>query len=97
MFGNLSNQLTNIAKTLSGRGAITEKNITEAMVDVRNALLEADVGFEVVKNFIGDVSKKAQGQQVIGSLSPSEAFIGIVRDELVELMGTGSTEISISS
>ena len=49
MFGNLSNQLTNVAKTLSGRGAITEKNITEAMVDVRNALLEADVGFEVVK------------------------------------------------
>ena len=97
MFGNLSNQLTNIAKTLSGRGAITEKNITEAMVDVRNALLEADVGFEVVKNFIGDVSKKAQGQQVIGSLSPSEAFVGIVRDELVELMGSGSTEISISS
>ena len=97
MFGNLSNQLTSIRKSLSGRGSITQKNITEAMVDVRNALLEADVGFEVVKSFIDDVSKKAQGHQVIGSLSPSEAFIGIVRDELVELMGAGSTEISISS
>ena len=69
MFGNLSNQLTNVAKTLSGRGAITEKNITEAMVDVRNALLEADVGFEVVKNFIDDVSKKAQGHQVMESFT----------------------------
>ena len=65
MFGNLSNQLTSIRKSLSGRGSITQKNITEAMVDVRNALLEADVGFEVVKDFI-DEALKAQGQEVIG-------------------------------
>jgi len=97
MFSDLTGQFSSIAKSLSGRGALNEKNISDAVQEVRDALLEADVGFDVVQDFIQDVSKKALGQDLLGSLTPSESFVRIVRDELTELMGQGPAELSIAS
>ncbi len=87
MFDNLTARLSRTVETLRGRGRITEENITAALRDTRVALLEADVALPVVKTFIESVKAKALGAEVASSLTPGQAFIGILHAELVALMG----------
>ncbi len=91
MFNNLTDRLEDVFKKLRGTGKLTEENIKESMREVRMALLEADVNFQVVKDFIAKVSDKAVGLEVTKTLSPGQQVIKIVHEELVELLG-GTTE-----
>ena len=87
MFEYMGDRLSNAIKNIRGMGKITEENITEAMREIRMALLEADVNYQVVKEFINNVKEKALGLEVQKSLKPDELFIKIVKDELVDLLG----------
>ncbi len=87
MLDNLTNRLNGIVKQLRGQSRLTEANVGDALRDVRMALLEADVGLPVVKEFIARVKEKALGAEVLQSLSPGQALIGIVHQELIVLMG----------
>jgi signal recognition particle subunit SRP54 len=91
MFDNLSDRLNSTLKKLRGQGKLTDSNIEEAMDEVRLALLEADVNYKVVKEFIATVSEKAVGSEVLTSLAPGQQVIKIVHRELIELLG-GATE-----
>ncbi len=93
MFESLTEKLNSVFKSLSGRGRITEANISDAMRDVRKALLEADVSYNVVKKFCKDVTDAALGAEVIKSLHPGQVMIKIVNDELTKLMGPVDTRI----
>ncbi len=88
MFENLTDRLEGVFKTLRGHGKLTEENIDEAMREVRTALLEADVNFQVVKDFVAAVTEKAVGQEVLSSLAPGQQVVKVVHDELVTLLGT---------
>ena len=88
MFENLTDRLEGVFKKLRGHGKLTEENIQDAMQEVRRALLEADVNFKVVKEFITAVTEKAIGQEVLSSLSPGQQVVKVVHDELVELLGS---------
>lgn len=91
MFENLTEKLEGIFKKLRGHGVLTEENIQDAMKEIRMALLEADVNFRVVRDFVEDVRTRAVGQHVLESLSPGQQVVKIVHERLVELMGgTGS-------
>jgi signal recognition particle subunit SRP54 len=96
MFDNLSERLSKTVKNLTGQGRLTEKNIKDALREVRMALLEADVALDVVKEFIEQVRQRAIGQEVIGSLTPGQALIKVVRDELTQLMGAESNELNLN-
>ncbi len=87
MFENLGDRLTSVVNKIKGYGKITEENISEITRELRLALLEADVNYQVVKEFINNVKEKSLGEEVSNSLKPSELFIKIVKDELVELLG----------
>src|SRR5579864_5069873 len=87
MFDQLTERLSRTLETLRGRGRITEENISQALREARIALLEADVALPVVKSFIEAVKVKALGEEVQGSLTPGQAFIGILHAQLVQLMG----------
>ena len=87
MFESLGDRLTNVVNKIKGYGKITEENISEITRELRLALLEADVNYQVVKEFINNVKEKALGSEVSNSLKPSELFVKIVKDELVELLG----------
>ncbi|MCL2829172.1 MAG: signal recognition particle protein [Betaproteobacteria bacterium] len=87
MLDNLTQRLARVVKTLKGEARLTESNIAEALREVRLALLEADVALPVVKDFIAAVKEKAVGEEVLGSLSPGQALIGVVHRELTRLMG----------
>lgn len=87
MFENLSDRLEGVFKTLRGHGKLTEDNIHGAMREVRLALLEADVNFKVVKEFVAQVTEKAIGQEVIQSLSPDKQVVKVVHDALIDLLG----------
>ena len=87
MFEYMGDRLSNAIKNIKGMGRITEDNISEAMREIRTALLEADVNYEVVKEFIRNVKEKALGLEVEKSLKPEEVFIKLVKDELVSLLG----------
>ena len=87
LFENLTARLSRTVDTLRGRGRITEENVGEALREVRMALLEADVALPVVKTFIERVKQKALGAEVTASLTPGQAFVGILHRELVEIMG----------
>lgn len=87
MFEELSNRFDTVFKKLKGRGRLSEDNITEAMRDVKRALLEADVNFKVVKSFIKDVKEKALGTEVLKSITPGQQFVKVVHKELTSLMG----------
>jgi signal recognition particle subunit SRP54 len=89
MFDSLSDKLESVFKKLRGQGVMTEENIKEALREVRMALLEADVNFKVVKDFVENVRIKAVGTEVLTSLSPGQQVIRIVHDELVAIMGGG--------
>ena len=93
MFEALTDKFEGIFRKLSGRGRIAESNVKDAMGDVRQALLEADVHFKVVREFCESVVDKARGQEVIQSLHPGQLMIKIVYDELVELMGPVDSRI----
>lgn len=95
-FESLSEKLQNTFKKLSGRGKLNEKDIKDAMREVKLALLEADVNFLVVKNFIKDVSDRAVGQDVLNSLTPGQQVIKIVNEELTNLMGKGNAKLNVS-
>jgi signal recognition particle subunit SRP54 len=96
MFENLSDRLHKVFKDLRGHGKLTEKNIEEAMREVRMALLEADVNFKVVKEFVAAVSEKAVGQEVLQSLSPGQQVIKIVHEELIGLLGGATAGLDLS-
>lgn len=91
MFDNLTDRLEGVFKKLRGTGKLTEENIKESMREVRMALLEADVNFQVVKQFIANITEKSVGLEVGKALSPGQQIIKVVHDELVELLG-GNTE-----
>jgi len=93
MFESLTEKFNLVFRSLAGRGRITEANISDAMRDVRKALLEADVNYNVVKQFCKDVTQAAIGAEVIKSLHPSQVMIKIVSDELTKLMGPVDTRI----
>ena len=96
-FESLGEKLQNTFKKLTGKGKVSEKDLKEAMREVRLALLEADVSFRVVKDFEKKVFEKAVGSQVLESLTPGQQIIKIVRDELTELMGGSSSKLTVSS
>ena len=87
MFENLSDRLQEVVHKIKGYGKITEENISEMLREIRLSLLEADVNYKVVKEFTNAVKEKALGEEVNKSLSPGEAFVKIVKDELTELLG----------
>ncbi len=93
MFENLTESFSTLLRNLSGRGRISEQNVRAAMDDIRNALLEADVHYEVVQDFTRRVLEKSIGAQVLASLQPGEQMVKIVFDELVALMGPVDTRI----
>lgn len=90
MFENLTDRLSETIKMVSGQAKLSEDNVKEALRDVRMALLEADVALPVVKDFIDAVKERAVGQEVSASLSPGQAFVKIVKDELISVMGHSS-------
>ncbi len=94
-FDSLSEKLQNVFKKLKSKGALTEKDVQEAMKEVKRALLEADVNFKVVKQFINTVSERAVGQDVLHGLNPGQMVIKIVKEEMVNLMGSETTEIKM--
>jgi signal recognition particle subunit SRP54 len=97
MFENLQEKLQRAFKTLRGQAVLNEENIGEALRELRLALLEADVNFKVVKQFIDQVQAKAVGQQVMTALAPGEQVIKIVRDELVEILGKDTAKLKFAS
>lgn len=94
-FDSLSDKLQNIFKNLRGKGRLSEADVKAALKEVKMALLEADVNFKVVKNFIKSVEKRAIGQDVMSSLTPGQMVIKIVNEEMISLMGSETTEIAI--
>lgn len=96
-FESLSDKLQNIFKNLKSKGRLTEADVKEAMKEVKRALLEADVNFKVVKQFIKTVTDRAVGQDVLTGLNPGQMVIKIVREEMENLMGSETTEIKLLS
>ena len=94
-FVSLSDKLQNIFKNLRGKGRLSEADVKAALKEVKMALLEADVNFKVVKNFIKSVEERAIGQDVMSSLTPGQMVIKIVNEEMISLMGSETTEIAI--
>jgi signal recognition particle subunit SRP54 len=97
MFDNLTERLTQSLKKIRGQGRLSESNIQETLREVRMALLEADVALPVVKDFIEQVKTRALGQDVQGSLTPSQAFVKIVNEELIGVMGQASEKLNLAT
>ncbi len=95
-FEGLADKLQGTFKNLRGKGVLTEKDIDAAMREVKLALLEADVNFKVVKQFVADVKEKAMGQDVMKSLTPAQQVVKIVKDELVNMMGGANSKLTYS-
>lgn len=95
MFDQLSEKLTNTLRNVRGQGKISERNIEDAVKDIRMSLLEADVNFKVVKNFIDRLKAKALGQEVLQSLTAGQQFVKIVHDELVQTLGHAAEPLSV--
>ncbi len=93
MFEDLTQKLESALKNLKGQGKLTEKNISDGLKEIRRALLEADVNYKVVKQFIEDVRQKAVGEEVLRSVTPGQQIVKIVHDELIRLMGESRTDI----
>ena len=96
MLDNLSNRLSGVIKTLRGQARLTESNIQDALREVRMALLEADVALPVVKEFIAQVKERALGQDVLTSLTPGQAVVGVVYEELTRLMGEHNDALNLA-
>ena len=97
MFGQLQNKFTKIFKTVKGHGKISEKNIADAIREIRIALLESDVNFKVVKAFIEKVKEKASGEKVYDSITPGQQFIKIVLDELISFLDSEAKDIKLNN
>lgn len=97
MFESLSEKLQNVFKRLSGKGRLTEKDVDEALREVRVALLEADVNFKVVKGFVARIKERAIGTDVLESLSPGQQVIKIVNEELIAILGGGVSRLERAS
>jgi len=97
MFDNLTSKFSGVIKTLRGEARLTEDNIQEALREVRMALLEADVALPVIKEFIARVKEKAIGQDVMSSLSPGQALVGVVHQELIAIMGGETVDINLAT
>ncbi|MGI9489910.1 MAG: signal recognition particle protein [Geminicoccaceae bacterium] len=95
MFDNLSNRLGNVFEKLKRRGSLSEKDVEEAMRDIRVALLEADVALPVVKDFIASIKERAVGHEVLKSITPGQMVVKIVNDRLVELLGTEAVDLNL--
>ena len=96
-FEGLSEKLGSVFKKLKGRGKLTEADVREAMKEVKMALLEADVSYKVVKDFVANVTERSVGEDVLKSLTPGQQVIKIVNDELVKLMGEANSKINFPS
>nr|HQU71135.1 signal recognition particle protein [Calditrichia bacterium] len=96
MFEDLSARLDSVFKKVRGHGKLTEKNITESLKEIRRALLEADVNYQVAKKFIADVTDKAIGAEVLRSVAPGQQIVKVVNDELVKLMGESQAEMKVA-
>ncbi len=94
-FDSLTDKLQNVFKNLRGKGKLTEADVKAALKEVKMALLEADVNFKVVKNFVKAVQERAIGQEVMTSLTPGQMVVKIVNEEMVKLMGSETTEIAL--
>ena len=94
-FESLSDKLQNIFKNLKGKGKLSEADVKAALKEVKLALLEADVNFKVVKNFIKSIEERAVGEEVMESLTPGQMVIKIVNEEMVKLMGSETTELTL--
>ncbi len=97
MLDNLTQRLGRVVKNIRGQARLTEDNIADMLREVRMALLEADVALPVIKDFIARVKERALGQEVIGSLTPGQALVGVVQRELTELMGGASTGLNLAT
>ena len=97
MLENLTEKLQTAIKTIRGQSRFSEENISDAMREVRIALIEADVALPVVKYFIDRVKEKVLGAEVLKSVSPGQAIIKIVQDELTNLMGTENVKLNLST
>ena len=97
MLDNLSGRLSQWAKKMRGQARLSEDNIKEALREVRMALLEADVALPVVKDFMASVKERAVGHEVIGSLTPGQAFLGVVNQALTALMGTQNSSLNLAA
>ena len=97
IFESLADRLQQTFKKLRGHGKLTEDDVNEAMREVRMALLEADVNFKVVKDFVKRVKERAVGQDVLDTLTPAQVVVKIVDEELTELMGGTQSRLNISS
>ncbi|WP_257293741.1 signal recognition particle protein [Endozoicomonas sp. YOMI1] len=97
MFENLTERLSRTLKTVTGKAKLTEDNIKDTLREVRMALLEADVALPVVREFINRIRERAIGQEVQSSLSPGQAFIKIVQNELIEVMGSSNDELNLAT
>jgi len=96
MFENLTERLNGVFKKLKGRGILDEESVAAALKDIRIALLEADVNFKVVREFVEDVRVRALGQEVLDSITPGQQVVKIVHERLVELMGTTGSQINFA-
>src|SRR5437588_6243159 len=97
MFDNLSDKLQRVFKNLRGEGKLTAENMEAALREIRVALLEADVHFKVVKQFIEAVRQQAMGEEVLTALSPTQHVVKIVRDELVKMLGTHQSRLPLAN
>src|ERR1700687_88547 len=97
MFDNLSDKLQRVFKNLRGEGKLTAENMDAALREIRVALLEADVHFRVVKQFIEAIKEKAQGEEVLAALSPTQQVIKIVRDELIKMLGSHQLKLRMAN
>jgi len=97
MFGQLQNRFSKIFKTIKGHGKITENNISDAIREIRIALLESDVNYKVVGTFINRVKEKSKGLEVLDSITPGQHFIKVVLDEMVDFLSSLDTEIKLNS
>lgn len=93
MFDNLSDKLKTVMKNIGGQGKLTESNVSQALKEVKLALLEADVNYTVTKNFVSRIKEKALGTQVIMGVNPRQQFIKIINDELIEVLGGTNVEL----
>ena len=94
-FDSLTEKLQNVFKNLRSKGRLTEDDVKEALKEIKRALLAADVNFKVVKDFIKSVQERAIGQDVMNGLNPGQMVIKIVNEELINLMGSETTEIQL--
>ena len=97
MFANLSERLSEAARSLSGKGRLTDTNIKDTLRQVRLAFLEADVALPVVKSFIDQVRERALGEEVAKSLTPGQAFLKIIHSELVNILGSDTVPLNFKA